>query len=110
MGLKTILQQIDNEIANLTRARAALSGLRNGTTTAKPTTNGTRIFSASARRKMATAQKKRWAAFHAAKGQASKAKVSVIGPRRMSPAARKKIAAAQRARWAKVRAGNKKAA
>jgi hypothetical protein len=109
MSVETILQQIDAEIANLTKARAALSGL-GGPAMAKPTTNGKRVISASARRKMAAAQKKRWAAFHAAKSQVATAKVSVLQPKRMSSAARKKIAAAQRARWAKLKAGNKKAA
>jgi hypothetical protein len=108
--IETILQQIDAEIANLTKARAALSVLTSAPATAKATTIGKRVISASARRKMAAAQKKRWAAFHAAKGQAPTAKLSVIQPKRMSPAARRKIAAAQRARWAKARAGTKKAA
>jgi len=52
-----------------------------------------RTMSASARRKIAEAQKKRWAKF----------------PRRkMNASARAKIAAAARARWAKAKAAGKK--
>ena len=60
----------------------------------------TRTISAASRRKMALAQKARWAK---AKGQAATAKPK----RTMSASARRKIAAAQRARWAKVRAAKK---
>ncbi len=57
-------------------------------------------MSASARAKIAAAQRARWAK---AKGAAKPA-----GKKRtMSAAARAKIAAAQRARWAKVRAAKK---
>jgi hypothetical protein len=54
-----------------------------------------RIVSAASRRKMALAQKARWAK---AKGLAPKPK------RTISAAGRKRIAAAQRARWAKLKA------
>ena len=57
-----------------------------------------RIISAASRRKMALAQKARWAK---AKGHAPKPK------RTISAAGRKRIAAAQRARWAKVKAQKK---
>jgi hypothetical protein len=109
MSAETILQQIDNEIAKLGSVRALLAGI-NGISTKTAPANAKRAFSASARRKMAAAQKRRWSAFHAAKGQATNDKLSVIQPKRMSPAARRKIAAAQRARWAKLKAVNRKAA
>jgi hypothetical protein len=61
-----------------------------------------RTVSAAARRKMAAAQRARWA-----KAKPAEASTPV---RTMSQAARRKIAAAQRARWAKARAQQKKAA
>ncbi|MGB8988063.1 MAG: hypothetical protein WCC37_15790, partial [Candidatus Sulfotelmatobacter sp.] len=72
-----------------------------------------RIISAASRRKMALAQKARWA--NVRKGPQSAAgatKLASATPakRTMSAAARKKIAAAQRARWAKLKAGQKKVA
>jgi hypothetical protein len=61
-----------------------------------------RTVSAAARRKMAAAQRARWA-------KVKGAKISTT-VRTMSQSARRKIAAAQRARWAKVRAQQRKAA
>ena len=65
---------------------------------------GTRKLSASARARIAAAQRARWAKFRGT------AKASPVrGKRTLSAAARKKIAAAQRARWAKVKAAKKTA-
>jgi hypothetical protein len=64
----------------------------------------TRKLSASARARIAAAQRKRWA-----KVRETAKVVPIRGKRTLSTAARKKIAAAQRARWAKVRAGKKTA-
>ncbi len=61
-----------------------------------------RTVPAAARRRMAAAQRARWA--NAKRAEAP------TPMRTMSRSARKKIAAAQRARWAKVRAQQKKAA
>jgi hypothetical protein len=61
-----------------------------------------RTLSASARRRISLAQKKRWAK---AKGQVVTAKPT----RTISAASKKRIAAAQRARWAKLKAAKKKA-
>lgn len=61
-----------------------------------------RVLSAASRRRMAQAQKARWA--KARSGSTSEAKKTSRGSRIMSPASRRKIAAAQRARWAKVKA------
>jgi hypothetical protein len=60
-----------------------------------------RTLSVAARRKIAAAQRARWAKTRRA---------SSTTVRTMSQAARNKIAAAQRARWAKTRAQQKKAA
>jgi hypothetical protein len=63
--------------------------------------NGRRTMSASARAKIAAAQKARWAK---AKGK----KTAKTGRRKMSAAARAKIAAAAKARWAKAKAAGKR--
>jgi hypothetical protein len=71
-----------------------------------------RIISAASRRKMALAQKARWARVgKEIKPVVVTAKTSSSAAKRtMSASARRKIAAAQKARWAKVRAEKKKAA
>jgi hypothetical protein len=74
----------------------------NGTGVSQDTHQPTRIVSAVSRRKMALAQKARWAK---AKGNLA----SVKPKRTISAAGRKRIAAAQRARWAKLKAGKKAA-
>ena len=67
---------------------------------------GTRKLSASARERIAAAQRARWAKVREKTGAKAKV-VPIRGKRKLSAAARKKIAAAQRARWAKVKAGKK---
>ncbi|MFZ0798850.1 MAG: hypothetical protein WCA13_01610 [Terriglobales bacterium] len=62
-----------------------------------------RTISAAGRKRIATAQRARWAKI---KGQ--KASISARKGRKMSPAARKRIVAAQKARWAKWRKAQKK--
>jgi len=71
-----------------------------------------RIVSASSRRKMALAQKARWATLRKNSQPTSVAKSTGSAParRKISAAGRKRIAAAQRARWAAVRAQQKKVA
>ena len=66
MSIENILQQLDTEITNLKKVRAALSGLNS-----KSTVTGMRIVSTTARRKMAKAQRVRWARVRA-KAQAKK--------------------------------------
>ena len=107
MSVETILQDIDREIAGLTQARSLLTGLgnhSNGPRAAAPLTGRTSRFSDAARRKMAAAQKRRWAAFHAAKGQSTGSKPAKA-TRVISISARRKMAAAQKARWNAFRAG-----
>ena len=97
-----VLKELQQERSRLDQAIRAIEQLvgRNHTQPRAKKPRGT--FSAATRRKMAAAQRARWAK---AKG------VEVLRPARtMSQAARKRIAAAQRARWAKVRAQQKKAA
>jgi len=86
-------------LEKLDQAISAIESL-NGAGGSRTTTQTPRIVSAASRRKMALAQKARWAK---AKGNAPKPK------RTVSAAGRKRIAAAQRARWAKLKAGKKAA-
>ena len=103
-------KQAEQQIETLDRAISAIEGIvgrssgsiRNGS---RPT----RVVSAAARRRMAQAQRARWARVRQ-KG-AGKGPVAIAGKRRnLSAAARRKIAAAQRARWARFRAKQEKAA
>jgi hypothetical protein len=64
---------------------------------------GTRNLSASARARIAAAQRARWAKGRENKGAQAKV-VPIRGKRALSVAARKRMAAAQKARWAKVKA------
>lgn len=64
-------------------------------------------MSAAGRARIAAAQKKRWAAFHAKRGNAKKAgKKAVVrkAKRKLSPEGRARIIAAVKARWAKQKA------
>jgi hypothetical protein len=73
----------------------------------------TRIISQASRRKMARAQKARWAkARRESQPVVTTAKTTASAPAKhtMSTAARRKIAAFQRARWAKLKAQQKRAA
>src|SRR6266487_2508391 len=76
----------------------ALSGLNS-----TGATRGRRTMSASARARIAAAQKARWAR---ARGQKV---VSIAPKRRISAAGLARIRAANRARWARVRAAKKQA-
>jgi hypothetical protein len=83
------------EIDKLDQIIAGIESLNGTRAVSSNATQPKRIISAASRRKMALAQKARWAT---AKGDAAKPK------RTISAAGRKRIAAAQRARWAKLRA------
>ncbi|MGH9374689.1 MAG: hypothetical protein ACRD1J_00805, partial [Terriglobia bacterium] len=100
-----IIAAIDDEIAKLEQARALLSGAGVATATmeeATPAQNavGRRKVSPGTRRRIAEAQKKRWAALKAKAGKTAQAEKSgKLAPaerspkrRRLSPAARKRIA------------------
>jgi hypothetical protein len=70
MSMEHIVQQIDKEIADLTRARALLAGLSGNSFPAKLAAaagSGKRVISVAARRRMAAAQKARWAKYRASK-------------------------------------------
>jgi hypothetical protein len=115
-NLNNALQQLREErkqsqlhVEKLNQAISVIESL-NGSGTSLRTNQPKRIISAASRRKMAQAQRARWARA----GKGSQAAKVVTGSTHgkghsMSASARKKIAAAQRARWAKVKAGKKAA-
>src|SRR5438477_9588325 len=82
-----------NQLRHVDAALSVLGKLNGGSNYTKP--RGT--LSASARKRISLAQKKRWAQ---AKGNAT----TVKRTRKISAAGKKRIAAAARARWAKFRA------
>jgi hypothetical protein len=116
-NLFNVLQQLRQErktaelqVEKLDEAISAVKRLVNekhSTSSSNGAASG-RVISVASRRRMARAQRARWAG---ARKNAQPAN-SAATPRRrtLSIAARRKIAAAQRARWAKVRAQGKKAA
>ena len=69
MSIETILAEIDAEIARLTQVRSLLAGSRTVTSSAPksktskaPGKKKKRVLSADARKRIADAQRKRWAA------------------------------------------------
>jgi len=97
-GLASIVSELRVERTNLVNrlrhvdaALAVLGKLNGGSNYTKPR----RTLSASARKRISLAQKKRWAQ---AKSQATTEKPA----RKISAAGKKRIAAATRARWAAV--------
>ena len=78
MAIENILAQIDSEIARLRQARALLanigtsaatSGRKTSKSSAKAKTKKKRYLSADARKRIADAQRKRWAAVRAKKAK-----------------------------------------
>jgi hypothetical protein len=116
-GLSNALQELraertkaQSQVEKLDQAISVIESL-NGRGTSHKATRPVRVISAASRRKMAKAQKERWArarnGTQPAKG--TKTVASAPAKRVMSSAARKKIAAFQRARWAKLKGGKKAA-
>jgi hypothetical protein len=111
-NLTNALQQLREErkqaqlqIEKLDGAISAIEGLVRGTTAtlaSKGTRQG-RVVSAAARKRMARAQRARWANVRQQSKTAAKAAGTAPVRRTLSIASRRKIAAAQRARWARVR-------
>jgi hypothetical protein len=94
-----------NNLRHVDAALAVLGKLEGG----KFATVSRRSLSAAARRKMAAAQKARWAKVRSQSQTSSSNKTNSARPKRtLSAAARRKIAAAQRARWAKIKAAQSK--
>jgi len=102
-------KQAQLQVEKLDQAISVIESL-NGSGASRNGNQPKRIISAASRRKMAQAQKARWAKIR--KGPkpiaaAAKTTGSTHVKRTMSAAARRKIAAAQRARWAKLKAGRR---
>jgi hypothetical protein len=97
----SIRQQIDD----LNKELVGLLGL-DSSTTAAPKKNG--ALSASGRRKIAAAQKARWAKLRGGKSTQSSARRSAGRKKRtMSAAARARLSAKLKAHWAAKKAGKK---
>jgi len=98
-----ILKDIERQRDLLNEVITALAPLAGKGGASAAFGGGRRPLSAAARRKIAEAQRARWARFRAgASAKASGGKTPKV-VRVMSEAARRKIAAAQRARWARVK-------
>jgi hypothetical protein len=113
-ALKELREKRNRARMEIEKLDQIISGIEslNGTVTLHKPSQLIRIISAASRRKMALAQRKRWASLRKQPQPAvGSAKTTSSGPakRTMSAAARKKIAATQRARWAKIRAAKKAA-
>ena len=101
-GFEAQKNHIDSRIAEI---RQMLDGGSTGPAV-MPSETGRRKrrLSAASRRKMAAAQKARWAEIKKAESSAQSAPSETSKPKRkVSRAARKKMAAAQKARWAKIK-------
>ena len=104
-------KQMQSQVEKLDQAISVIESL-NGLAASRNANQPTRIISAASRRKMAQAQRARWAkARKEPQPVVAIAKTTGSAPvkRTMSVSARRKIAAFQRARWAKLKAGKKAA-
>jgi hypothetical protein len=105
--------QAQIEIDKLDQIIAGIESLNGaGATVPTKTVQPKRVVSAASRRKMALAQKARWAGLRKQSQPTlvAKTKGSAPAKRKISAAGRKKMAEASRARWAAFRAEKKKAA
>jgi hypothetical protein len=110
--LRAERKQAQLQVEKLDQAISVIESL-NGFGTFGTTNQPGRTISAASRRKMAQAQRARWArAKNAPQPVVAIAKTtgSARVKHTMSASARRKIAAFQRARWAKIKAQQKKAA
>ena len=105
-------RQAQQQIGKLDEAISAIQDLvgRNTSSTVRTKTRPQRVISAATRKRMARAQRARWAKVRKGIRPAEKAVSAIPGKRTLSIASRRKIAAAQRARWAQVRAQQSKKA
>jgi hypothetical protein len=108
-GFESQKTYLDGKIAEL---RAMLDGSAESATSPEATPGKRRKFSVASRKKMALAQKARWAKI---KGQSEPAQPAATPAtpkrkRRMSKEGRARIVAATKARWARVRAEKEAAA
>lgn len=104
-NLSQIVEQLRTEKQRLTRELKAIGAALAAFGTGSEKKAGTRQLSAAGRKRIAAAQRARWAKVRGEKPNV----VTMLKRRPMSAAARRKIAAAQRARWARVKAQGKAA-
>ena len=104
-------KQAQTRVESIDQAISVIESL-NGSGTLGKAAQPTRIISQASRRKMARAQRARWAKARKESQPEATPKTTASAPvkRTMSAAARRKIATFQRARWAKLKAQQKKAA
>jgi hypothetical protein len=110
--LRAERKQAQVQVEKLDHAISVIESL-NGVGTSGKANQPTRTISAASRRKMAQAQRARWAkARNESRPVVALAKTTGSAPAKhtMSTAARRRIAAFQKARWAKIKAQQKKAA
>jgi hypothetical protein len=109
--LRAERKQAQSRVESIDQAISVIESL-NGSGSFGQTSQPTRIISAASRRKMARAQRARWARAKNGSQPVAIAKPTASAPvkRTMSASARRRIAAFQRARWAKLKAQQKKAA
>jgi hypothetical protein len=100
LNIDGVIHELRQERARIDQAIQALTSLNGTSSKAAPT----RTMSASARRRIAAAQRARWAKQKAIRTPSGTARPK----RRISPAGIARIRAAAKARWAKVRAAAKK--
>jgi hypothetical protein len=112
VGYEQQRSEIETRIAELRRQLGGRwSSVPTGSADGRQPAREPRTMSAAARKRIAEAQRKRWAAYHKAeKPEAGKKTVAVqkaaapSAERRMSAAARKRISDATKKRWAAYRA------
>jgi hypothetical protein len=97
-----IVKQLQAERDRIDSAIAALQELSNSNPVSSGGPRARKTMSAAARRRIAAAQRARWARVKSQKVVPIKA-----GTHHISAAGRARIAAAARARWARMRAGKK---
>jgi 16S rRNA G1207 methylase RsmC len=99
-------RRLEDELHRITNALVAFGNvyMHGSRPKGADATRKKRTISAAGRKRIAAAQRARWAKI---KGQ--RVSTSARKGRTMSPAARKRIVAAQKARWAKWRKAQKKA-
>jgi len=108
--LRAERKQAQSHLEKLDQAISVIESL-NGLGTVRQANQPTRVISAASRRRMARAQKARWAKARKESQPIALTKATAPAPvkRTMSAAARRKIAAFQRARWAKLKQQKKAA-
>ena len=114
MDIQGIVTQLRQEVSRIEQAIAALVGLgsqparRGRPPKASPgvaTGRKRRTMSASARAKMAAAQRARWAKQKGKAAPKKTAQKKTAGRKPMSPAMRRKLSALMKARWASRKKG-----